>query len=185
MDVVDRLRCRLSPPHATHPSDSYTLIMALGGTPLTPASQYITLMSSACRDNYPKNDASKFQTNFDPPLELRGGEFDVALVDVFHPTAWSNITDKFYIILTRAEKHRNYTPLHNRAMGDAPANDDNEPMSDAVSEFSDPNYLKSALHDHFRSKDKSDSKKRRSRDRKHPRKHRKKTSRRDSKKKNN
>ena len=79
--------------------------MALAGAPLTPDSQYITLMSTASIDSFPNNTSSNFTTRFDPPLELRGGNFNVALMEIFHPTKWINIAqDKYYVGYELREK---------------------------------------------------------------------------------
>ena len=87
--------------------------MALAGAPLTPDSQYITLMSTASIDSFPNNTSSNFTTRFDPPLELRGGNFNVALMDIFFPTKWINITqDKYFIDFDKKEKIRNHDPRH-------------------------------------------------------------------------
>ena len=100
--------------------------MALAGAPPTPESQYITLMSSASKTSFPANIASRFTTRFDPPLELRGGEFNVGLMDIFHPTKWTNITsDKYYMNFDKKEKvPRNYNPVHYVHTADLPQHDE-------------------------------------------------------------
>ena len=104
VDSVDDCFCRVS---FTYASRFVVLdcIMALAGAPLTPDSQYITLMSTASIDSFPNNTSSNFTTRFDPPLELRGGNFNVALMEIFHPTKWINIAqDKYYVGYELREK---------------------------------------------------------------------------------
>ena len=85
--------------------------MALAGVPPTPDSQYITLMSTASLASFPKNTSSNFTTRFDPPLELRGGDFQIALTDIFHPTKWVNITENdFSMSLYKQQKTRHFKP---------------------------------------------------------------------------
>ena len=79
--------------------------MASSSIPATPDSQYVTLISTASKTSFPNNTSSNFTTRFDPPLELRGGDFNVALMDIFHPTKWINITpDKYYVGYELKEK---------------------------------------------------------------------------------
>ena len=107
--------------------------MALAGVPPTPDSQYITLMSTASLASFPKNTSSNFTTRFDPPLELRGGDFQIALTDIFHPTKWVNITENDYSMsLYKQQKTRQFKP------GSAPIAD--EPY-DPLDDPTDPTHL--------------------------------------------
>ena len=67
--------------------------MSKSGMPLTPSSQYITLISNASLNAFPDNSPSNFTTRFDPPLELHGQGFEVALVDILYPNSWKNIPE--------------------------------------------------------------------------------------------
>ena len=93
--------------------------MSKSGMPLTPSSQYVTLISNASLNAFPDNTASNFTTHFDPPLELHGGEYEVALVDIMYPTNWKNIPtgstkDAFHFFLRKTKIEPNLvTSLEN------------------------------------------------------------------------
>ena len=99
----------------------------------TPDSQYITLISTANKSSFPNNTSSNFTTRFDPPLELRGGDFNIALLDIFHPTKWVNINpDKYYIVFEKKEKVRHLDPTFIDPRTYYP-NPTDEPQEDAPS----------------------------------------------------
>lgn len=111
--------------------------MAMAGVPATPDSQYITLMSTASLPSFPKNTSSNFTTRFDPPLELRGGDFQIALTDIFYPTKWVNITeDDYRVVLEKVHKTRNFTPNRGNIRADEPY----DPLDDP----SDPEHRRRA-----------------------------------------
>ena len=111
--------------------------MAMAGVPATPDSQYITLMSTASLPSFPKNTSSNFTTRFDPPLELRGGDFQIALTDIFYPTKWVNITeDDYRVVLEKVHKTKNFTPNRGNIRADEPY----DPLDDP----SDPEHRRRA-----------------------------------------
>jgi hypothetical protein len=63
---------------------------------------YVTLPSDACLGLYPDNKANNYVTKLNRPLELSGGDWEVALVDVHYPFNWHNLThtETFVFIYT-------------------------------------------------------------------------------------
>jgi hypothetical protein len=55
---------------------------------------YVTLPSDASLDLYPDNKANHYITKLKKPLELTGGDWEVALVDVHYPFSWHNMPSK-------------------------------------------------------------------------------------------
>ena len=114
--------------------------MAMAGAPTTPDSQYITLMSTASLPSFPKNTSSNFTTRLDPPLELRGGDFQIALTDIFYPTKWVNLTeDDYRVVLEKVHKTRHFTPNTTNVQADEPY----DPLDDPT----DPEHQRRAIMD--------------------------------------
>ena len=126
--------------------------------PTTPDSQYITLMSSASLSDFPDNTSSNFTVRFDPPMELRGGDFMVALTDIFYPTEWVNVTkDEYKLHIDQKAVTRNYTPrkmknmaqhVSMRRVADQPyadkKDDDDDDFYDPLDDPSDPEHQRRA-----------------------------------------
>ena len=126
--------------------------------PTTPDSQYITLMSSASLSDFPDNTSSNFTVRFDPPMELRGGDFMVALTDIFYPTEWVNVTkDEYKLHIDQKAVTRNYTPrkmknmaqhVSMRRVADQPyadkKDDDDDGFYDPLDDPSDPEHQRRA-----------------------------------------
>ena len=54
----------------------------------------IILPSGASSKTYPDNKIGSYNVDLDPPLELKGDNWQVALLEVSYPTRWNNVVDQ-------------------------------------------------------------------------------------------